>query len=176
MAESVCGREASLAISRWGFGWRRHNVLEREWLRADAASSAAVLCLARICLAALFVTSGFEKFSAVGPFAAMMAQHGVPAAWLTPYLAILIEFFGGLVLLLGVQTRLLAVLFAVYTLVTALIGHPFWSMSGAAVRPNEINFYKNIGIIGGFLLLYVTGGGRYSLDGWFAARRHTSLW
>ena len=29
---------------------------------------------------------------------------------------------------------------------------------------NEINFYKNISIIGGLLLLIVTGAGRYSLD------------
>jgi len=27
-----------------------------------------------------------------------------------------------------------------------------------------INFYKNISIIGGFLLLYVTGAGKYSID------------
>ena len=37
-------------------------------------------------------------------------------------------------------------------------------MEGAARYANAINFYKNVGIIGGFLLLYVTGAGRYSLD------------
>jgi len=37
-------------------------------------------------------------------------------------------------------------------------------MEGAARYGNAINFYKNISIIGGFLLLYVTGPGRYSID------------
>ncbi len=31
------------------------------------------------------------------------------------------------------------------------------------------NFYKNLSIIGGFLLLSVTGGGRYSIDALWAA-------
>jgi hypothetical protein len=47
---------------------------------------------------------------------------------------------------------------------TALIGHHFWTMEGAARYANVINFYKNLGIIGGCLLLYVTGPGRYSVD------------
>jgi putative oxidoreductase len=37
-------------------------------------------------------------------------------------------------------------------------------MEGAVRSANAINFYKNISIIGGFLLLYVTGGGKYSVD------------
>jgi len=37
-------------------------------------------------------------------------------------------------------------------------------MEGAARYADAINFYKNISIIGGFLLLYVTGAGRYSVD------------
>jgi putative oxidoreductase len=37
-------------------------------------------------------------------------------------------------------------------------------MSGALRMENEINFLKNIGLIGGFLLLYLTGAGRYSVD------------
>jgi putative oxidoreductase len=43
-------------------------------------------------------------------------------------------------------------------------------MEGAARFANAINFYKNISIIGGFLLLYVTGPGRYSLEAMLGAR------
>ena len=39
-----------------------------------------------------------------------------------------------------------------------------YTMEGAARYANAINFYKNVAIIGGFLLLYVTGPGRYSVD------------
>jgi putative oxidoreductase len=79
--------------------------------------------------------------------------------------AIVIEFFGGLALILGVWTRPLAVLLGLYTLASVIIGHPFWTMSDPAAHyGNEINFYKNISILGGFLLLYITGAGGYSVD------------
>ena len=35
---------------------------------------------------------------------------------------------------------------------TALIGHHFWTMEGPGRTANAINFYKNISIIGGFLV------------------------
>jgi putative oxidoreductase len=37
-------------------------------------------------------------------------------------------------------------------------------MTGPAQMEATINFYKNFSIIGGFLLLYVTGAGKYSVD------------
>ena len=37
-------------------------------------------------------------------------------------------------------------------------------MTGAAKGANEINFYKNLSIMGGFFLLYVLGAGKYSVD------------
>jgi putative oxidoreductase len=37
-------------------------------------------------------------------------------------------------------------------------------MSGATAFDNMIHFYKNISIVGGLLLLYVTGAGKYSID------------
>ena len=69
---------------------------------------------------------------------------------------------------LGAWTRPLAL----YTLGTALVGHPFWALEGADRDASAINFYKNISIIGGFLLLYVTGPGKYSLDAMLAAWPH----
>ena len=48
-------------------------------------------------------------------------------------------------------------------IVTAL-GHPFWTMEGAARAANQANFYKNIAMMGAYLLLAVTGAGRYSFD------------
>jgi putative oxidoreductase len=51
-----------------------------------------------------------------------------------------------------------------YTLGTALIGHRYWTMTGADYVDGMDSFYKNLSIMGGFLLLYVTGPGKYSLD------------
>jgi putative oxidoreductase len=49
-------------------------------------------------------------------------------------------------------------------LAAAFIGHRYWTMSGATAFDNMIHFYKNISIVGGLLLLYVTGAGKYSID------------
>jgi len=66
--------------------------------------------------------------------------------------------------LVGFYTAPLAILLAVYTLATGFVGHHYWTMTGAERMGNMINFYKNVAICGGFLLLWVTGAGRYSLD------------
>jgi putative oxidoreductase len=55
-------------------------------------------------------------------------------------------------------------LFAFFTRAAGLIGHPYWTMTGAERFMNMINFYKNASLMGGFFLLYVTGAGKYSID------------
>ena len=100
-----------------------------------------------------------------------MTQTGVPVPSIATPVAIVVEFFVALAVAIGVWTRPLALLLALYTLVTALIAHHFWTMEGAERYENAINFYKNISIIGGFLLLYVSGAGRYSVDARLIARR-----
>lgn len=39
-------------------------------------------------------------------------------------------------------------------------------MTGTEKVAAEINFYKNISIIGGLLLLYLTGAGKYAVGSW----------
>jgi putative oxidoreductase len=58
----------------------------------------------------------------------------------------------------------LALLLALYTFGTALIGHHYWTVAGPQHMESMINFYKNISIIGGLFVLYVSGAGRYSVD------------
>jgi putative oxidoreductase len=64
----------------------------------------------------------------------------------------------------GALTRPSALLMVLFTLGTALIGHRYWTMTGTDRVNGMDGFYKNLSIIGGFLLLYVTGAGRYSID------------
>lgn len=123
-----------------------------------------LILLARILMMALFVLFGWGKLIDVSGTAAYMANEGLPLPTLAAAVVILMEFFVGLALVLGLYTRPLALLLALYTLGTALIGHHFWTMAGAERMANAINFYKNLAIIGGLLLLCVTGPGKYSLD------------
>jgi putative oxidoreductase len=102
-----------------------------------------------------------------------MTRTGLPVPSIAALVAIVAEFFVGLVVAVGFWTRPLALLLALYTLGTALIGHHFWTMAGAERYANAINFYKNLSIIGGFLLLYISGPGKYSLDAMLNARTDT---
>ena len=123
-----------------------------------------VILVARILLIVLFVVFGWSKLTNYAGTVSYMAQTRAPVPSLAALVAIVVEFFVALAVLFGAWTRPLALLFALYTLGTALIAHHFWTMEGADRFANAINFYKNISIIGGLLLLYVTGGGRYSVD------------
>ena len=94
-----------------------------------------------------------------------MAQVGAPLPTVSAVIAIVMEFFVGMAILLGFFVRPLAILLLAYTFGTTIIAHHYWTMSGADRYANMINFYKNISIMGGLLLLYVTGAGKYSIDG-----------
>jgi putative oxidoreductase len=130
---------------------------------AERVRDEAIL-VARILLIVLFLVFGWSKLTNYAGTAAYMAQTGAPMPSVAALVAIVVEVFVALAVAVGAWTRPLALLLALYTLGTGLIGHPFWTMEGAARYGNAINFYKNISIIGGFLLLYVTGAGRYSVD------------
>ena len=119
---------------------------------------------ARILLMLLFVISGWGKLTNFGGTMAYFTSDALPAPALAAVIAIVMEFVVGLAIMVGFYTRPLALLILVYTFATALIGHQFWSMEGAARVANAINFYKNLGLMGGMLLLYVAGAGRYAID------------
>jgi putative oxidoreductase len=127
-------------------------------------SNDVVILLARILLMVLFVLFGWSKLTGFSGTVAYMASEGLPLPTLVAAVVVIMEFFVGLAILLGFYTRPLALLLALYTLGTALVGHHYWTMTGADQMANMINFYKNLAIIGGLLLLCVTGPGRYSLD------------
>lgn len=123
-----------------------------------------LILVARIALVLLFLKFGWQKVVGFSATEAYMASTGLPAASLVAIIAVLMEFVGGIALVLGFYTRPLALALALYTLAAALIGHPYWHMTGAMQYESMINFYKNISIAGGLLLLCLTGPGKYSLD------------
>ncbi len=124
----------------------------------------SLILLSRILLMLLFIIFGWWKLAHFELAVSAMQGYGAPLPYISAIIAVVIEFFFGLAIILGLWTRPIAAIFALYVLGTSIIGHPFWKLSGMDMVLNEINFYKNISIIGGFLLLIVTGAGRYSLD------------
>jgi putative oxidoreductase len=119
---------------------------------------------ARILLALLFVIFGWKKLTNFGGTVSYMGATGAPAPDVSAVIAIFMELVVAVAIIAGLLTRPLAILLLLYTFATAIIGHHYWTMTGIEQYENMINFYKNISIMGGLLLLYVTGAGRYSLD------------
>jgi putative oxidoreductase len=131
-----------------------------------------VILVSRILMSAVFIVYGSLKFVDVtgivnNPgtkrFMDLVASGAAAPTWLG-YLIAAIELFGGLAILVGVKTRWVAWAFVVYVIIVTALGHPFWTMEGAARAANQANFYKNLAIMAAYLLLAITGAGRYSVD------------
>lgn len=132
---------------------------------AGTSARDAILLLSRVLLVVLFVLFGWQKLLGFAGTVNMMAGMHLPLPAVAAAIAVIMEFFVGVAIALGIFTRSLALLLALYTLATGFIGHHYWTMSGPAHAANMINFYKNVSIVGGLLLLSATGPGRYSLTG-----------
>jgi len=74
-------------------------------------------------------------------------------------------------LVLGVATRYGALLGIVYVIVATALVHRFWSVPDAQWVAQYTNFSKNLAIMGGLILVYVSGAGAVSLDRIWSARR-----
>lgn len=134
--------------------------------RGPAGSDVALL-IGRVLMATIFIPSGYGKLMGLTQFAGNLTNMGIPAdyAYWVAVAAGGVEFFGAICILLGLATRYVAILLAVFTLIAALLAHRYWTFTDAAqIRAQSTNFYKNLAIVGGFLILYAAGGGRWSID------------
>ena len=123
-----------------------------------------LILVARLFLATLFLIFGWRKLRDYSGTVRQMVQHGVPTPVLATVVAIFMELPVAFAVALGAFTRPSAVLMVLYTLGTSLIEHRYWTMTGAYQFDSMEAFYKNLSIMGGFLLLYITGPGKYSID------------
>jgi putative oxidoreductase len=131
--------------------------------------------LARALISTVFIVFGFQQFTNIAGYTAnanIVKFSGMTAGILAPvviaYLVAAIDLIGGLCVLVGFKTRCASIALIIFVVLTLFIAHNFWVMEGAPRVGNQVNFYKNLAIIGGLLLLYVHGPGRYSLDNRFA--------
>ncbi len=120
-------------------------------------ANASILLVARILLGLLFVAAGFGKLGDVSGFGAYMATGGLPAALAWP--VVLFEIIAGVALILGVQTRLVALSLAGFCVVSGLLYH-----FDPADQMQMTQLLKNLGLTGGYLALLITGAGAWSVD------------
>lgn len=121
---------------------------------SQAGSQATFSLVGRAFLSYLFIIAGWGKIGGYTGTAAYMESKGLPGNLLI--LVILLELGGGLAILLGFQTRVVALFLVLFNILTAFMFH--------GAPDDATNFMKNIGLAGGFIYLVVYGAGRLSLD------------
>ena len=126
-----------------------------------------LILAARLLLATLFLIFGWRKLRDFSGTVSQMVQLGIPMPVLAAGVATFMELPVAFAVAVGAFTRPSALLMALYTLGTALIGHRYWTVKAADRVDSMDDFYKNLSIMGGFLLLYITGAGKYSIDALF---------
>ena len=113
--------------------------------------------LGRIFLSTIFLIEGMNKIFNYEDTIEYMENFNVPEYLAIP--AIIVEILFPLLLIVGYQTKISALVLAIFTLTTALIFHTDFTN-----QMQLISFLKNFAIAGGFLILFINGAGKYSLD------------
>jgi len=121
------------------------------------AVSGLLSVVARLFASAIFIGAGISKLGSYEGTQGYMAAMGVPGGLLP--LVIALELGGGIALLLGFQTRLVAFLLAGFSIIAGLIFHT------GADQMQQIMLMKNFAMAGGLLAFTMFGAGRLSLDG-----------
>jgi putative oxidoreductase len=127
-----------------------------------------VILTARLLLAALFLIFGWRKLRDYSGTVSQMVQVGFATPILATAVSMFMELPVAFAVAVGAFTRASAVLLALYALGTAFAGHRYWTVKGSDYVDSLDGFYKNLSIMGGLLLLSITGAGKYSIDAWCA--------
>ena len=113
----------------------------------------ALILAARLLLATLFLIFGWRKVRDYSGTVSQMAhEEGLAAPVLATLVSIFMELPVAFLVAIGAFTRPSAALMALYSLGTALIGHHYWTVKGADYVDSLEGFYKDLSIVGGFLL------------------------
>jgi putative oxidoreductase len=118
----------------------------------------------RLLIGLPFAMSGLGKLGTYGPTTQMIGAVGLPVPALAFAVAVAVELGGGLLLIAGYRTRLVAIALALFSLATAVFFH-----ANFADQNQMIHFLKNVMIAGGLLQIAAFGAGAFSID-----NRHTA--
>lgn len=122
--------------------------------------------LGRLALCAIFLTSAVaNKILNFSGTAQYMASKGMPLPELMLVGAIVFLIAGSLSLILGYHARVGAVLLLVFLLLATWYFHDFWNLDDPAqARSQQIQFMKNLALMGAMLIIATNGIGIASLD------------
>jgi putative oxidoreductase len=124
----------------------------------------ALNLIGRLLLAAVFLPAGLSKLSGFEGTVRYIASVGLPLPTVAAVVALVVEILGAIALVVGFQTRIAAAVLAVFTLVASVFFHAFWAAAPEQAFIQQLMFFKNIGLIGGLLVLVSSGAGAWSID------------
>ncbi len=114
---------------------------------------------ARVCLCLIFFKAGISHILGYSGTVEMMAGMGLPIPNVLLIFTIAFQILGGLSLLLGYKVKIGSILLILFLIPATLTFHNPLS------DPSQINdFLKNIGLIGGLLMVIYAGAGALSID------------
>ena len=113
--------------------------------------------IGRIFISLIFLIAGVGKIFNYEGTIGYMESFGVPGYLLIP--AIIIEILFPLLVIIGYKTKLAALVLALFAALLAIIFHTdFFN------QMQLMSFLKNFAIAGGFLIIFIRGAGKYSID------------
>ena len=127
-----------------------------------------LLLAARLLFGWIFISSGWRKLMDIPGFVKTMPNRGLPD--FLGYVAPPVEFIGGICLILGFATRYASVVMLLFIIIATFSSHRYWDAPAAQQGNQSAHFWKNVSMMGGSVLLFITGAGRYALDSMLGKR------
>ena len=128
--------------------------------------------IARIFIALIFLFEAFDSTIYFQETQEKMTLYGI--SWRQDLLlvgSIILLFVGGILVLIGYRSKLGALLLLAYWVPVTFIVHSFWNDPPEIQREQSVLFMRSLAIIGGLLIVYVNGAGKYSVRRIFATSR-----
>tara|TARA_Y100000590_G_scaffold161746_1_gene185429 strand:- start:2298 stop:2669 length:372 start_codon:yes stop_codon:yes gene_type:complete len=113
--------------------------------------------IGRIFLSLIFLLAGIGKIFNYEGTIDYMESFSVPGYLLIP--AIIVEIIFPLLVIIGYKTKLSAIILSLFAMLLAIIFHADFSD-----QMQLMSFFKNFAIAGGFLIIFIRGAGKYSID------------
>jgi putative oxidoreductase len=119
--------------------------------------------LARPLLASIFLSSAAGQIKDQSYIAGAIREAGLAEPEKLAKTHVYANLVGGVALATNRFPRLAALGLAANLIPTTLVGHAFWSAPAEQKQMQQINFFKNVSLLGGLLLAAADTGGRESL-------------
>jgi len=123
-----------------------------------------LMLFGRFAISLIFFAAAYNKITHWDPTLKEMAARGIGQTSIFLFATCIIEFFGGISLILGFMTRWGAAILALFLIPVTFMFHDFWNQGSSDANIQIIMFLKNAAIFGGLLFVAVSGPGQLAFD------------